>query len=97
MTISSDDIKKLATLSQLNLTDGDTKNYLTDIQDILKMTHLIQSVETASLPPLANPLDSTMTLRADIYEKNVGLPLAQALSRHIEESLYIVPKVLGED
>lgn len=102
MTITSEEIQKLASLSRLKLTEEETEQYAKEISGILKYVDQIQEVTEG-----ADTTNSSGKNPADIYHRNVmrddvadqvlnPLPqkLVEAAPEH-QDGLVKVKKILG--
>ena len=94
MAIEQDEIQKIAELARIRIAD-DQIGPLTDrIGEILGMVDQSQSVDTSTVEPLANPLDATQRLRADVVTESDRRDEFQAIAPAVENGLYLVPKVI---
>lgn len=94
MAIEQDEIQKIAVLARIRIAD-DQIGQLTDrIGEILGMVDQLQSVDTSAIEPLANPLDATQRLRADVVTESDRRDEFQAIAPAVENGLYLVPKVI---
>jgi len=94
MAIEQDEIQKIAELARIRIAD-DQIGPLTDrIGEILGMVDQLQSVDTSAIQPLANPLDATQRLRADVVTESDRRDEFQAIAPAVENGLYLVPKVI---
>jgi len=94
MSIEQDEIQKIAELARIRIAD-DQIGPLTDrIGEILGMVDQLQSVDTSAIEPLANPLDATQRLRADVVTESDRRDEFQAIAPAVENGLYLVPKVI---
>ena len=94
MAIEQDEIQKIAELARIRIAD-DQIGPLTDrIGEILGMVDQLQSVDTSTIEPLANPLDATQRLRADVVTESDRRAEFQAIAPAVENGLYLVPKVI---
>jgi aspartyl-tRNA(Asn)/glutamyl-tRNA(Gln) amidotransferase subunit C len=94
MAIEQDEIQKIAELARIRIAD-DQIGQLTDrIGEILGMVDQLQSVDTSAIEPLANPLDATQRLRADVVTESDRRDEFQAIAPAVENGLYLVPKVI---
>ena len=94
MAIEQDEIQKIAELARIRIAD-DQIGPLTDrIGEILGMVDQLQSVDTSTVEPLANPLDATQRLRADVVTESDRRDEFQAIAPAVENGLYLVPKVI---
>ena len=94
MAIEQDESQKIAELARIRIAD-DQIGPLTDrIGEILGMVDQLQSVDTSTVEPLANPLDATQRLRADVVTESDRRDEFQAIAPAVENGLYLVPKVI---
>jgi aspartyl-tRNA(Asn)/glutamyl-tRNA(Gln) amidotransferase subunit C len=96
MSLSRQDVAKVGMLARLALSESDLDVMTTEMSKIVGFVSLLAEVDTASVEPLAHPLDSQNVFRAD--EVRPSLTTAEALQsapRHDGEC-FLVPAVLGE-
>ena len=94
MTIDNKALKDVATLAKLNIADENLNSLADNMNSILKMVEQICETDTNNISPLAHPLEVKQVLRSDeslLVENKTAI---QNLSSHIEDDLYMVPKVL---
>jgi aspartyl-tRNA(Asn)/glutamyl-tRNA(Gln) amidotransferase subunit C len=94
MTISKAEIEKIATLSRLKVSDDEAVELSARLGDILAMVDTLQAVDTSGIEPMANPLDATQRLRADVVSETNQRERFQAIAPASENGLYLVPKVI---
>jgi aspartyl-tRNA(Asn)/glutamyl-tRNA(Gln) amidotransferase subunit C len=58
------------------------------------MVDTLQAVDTSGIEPMANPLDATQRLRADVVSEENQRERFQAIAPASENGLYLVPKVI---
>ncbi len=94
MPISNSNIVQITALANLEI-DADREPQLEDeLRGILELIHQMQQIDTADVEPMSHPQDLQLRLRADRVtepDQRAGL---QAIAPHIQDGLYIVPKVL---
>lgn len=94
MSVSNNDVKKVAHLALIAIDDADIEQLTKDFNNILKLADELNQVNTDGLAPLSHPLDMTQRLREDkVSESDIRdevLPLAP----QSEAGLYLVPKVI---
>jgi aspartyl-tRNA(Asn)/glutamyl-tRNA(Gln) amidotransferase subunit C len=94
MSITLDDVHKVAELANLHIEEIEAMLYLKNLQEILKLATQIDKVDTGSTQAIAHSFDTNQRLRLDkITEKNQRDQLQQ-LSSHVQAGLYIVPAVI---
>lgn len=94
MTISKAEIEKIATLSRLKVSDDEATELSNRLGDILAMVDTMQAVDTTGIEPMANPLDATQRLRADVVSETNMRERLQATAPATENGLFLVPKVI---
>ena len=94
MSIGPDDIKKIAHLARLQVSENEADKLCHDIGNILKLVDQLQNANTDNIEPMANPLDATQTLRSDVITETNKREELQAISPLIEDGLFLVPKVI---
>lgn len=94
MSVSKDDINKVANLARIGITDDDVPAVTNSINEILNLVDKMQQVNTDNVEPLANPHDATQQLRADeVTASNEREKLLQNAPES-ENGLFLVPKVI---
>ena len=96
MSLSRQDVAKVASLARLALSADELNRMTGELQKIVGLVSQLAEVDTSSVAPLAHPLDSENVFRAD--DPQPSLTTAEALQsapRHDGEC-FLVPAVLGE-
>lgn len=94
MALDSTDIAKIAHLARLQIDENDVADYVRNLSDILGFVEQMNDVDTASVEPMAHPLDAVQRLRQDIVTETDQRELFQAVAPQTEAGLYLVPKVI---
>lgn len=94
MTVHQDDIEKLAELARVRITVEEAAEVTARIATILGLVDQLQSVDTAAVEPMANPLDAVQRLRVDAVTEANQREAFQAIAPAVENGLYLVPKVI---
>lgn len=94
MSLSKDDIQKLAVLARIGVDDAIADDVANKISDILAMVNQMQAVDTSAVTPMANPLDAVQRLRTDEISETNQREAFQAIAPATEAGLYLVPKVI---
>ena len=96
MSLSRQDVAKVGTLARLALSDAELDVMTTELSKIVGFVSLLAEVDTASVEPLAHPLDSQNVFRDDLPQPSLTTAEAlQSAPRHDGEC-FLVPAVLGE-
>lgn len=65
MSITENDVRKIAKLAKLRLTDDEVKRYQTQLTKILDAVDELSKVDTSNVPPTASVLGLTNVTRPD--------------------------------
>ena len=69
MALSIEDIKKVAHLARLEISDADASATLTKLSGILRLIEQMQAVDTTGIVPMSHSQDLSQRLRDDIVTK----------------------------
>ncbi len=92
--ISTDEVKHVAKLARLSMTDEETEKYRNDLNSILDYVAALEDIDTTGIAPMSHVLEMKNVWRDDIpaERKNPLELLNNAPER--EEAYYKVPKIL---
>jgi aspartyl-tRNA(Asn)/glutamyl-tRNA(Gln) amidotransferase subunit C len=94
MSISRQQVYKLADLAKLNIEEETAAKLTEQLQGILSLIEEIKAAETKNVEPIAHSLETSLSLRKDkVTEKNKR-EVFQKLATLTEAGLYLVPKVI---
>lgn len=94
MSLSNDEVEKIAYLARLQIDAGDIAQYAQDISGILALVEQMEAVDTTGVEPMAHPQDVTQRLRDDEVTETNQRDKFQKIAPLTESGLYLVPKVL---
>jgi len=94
MSLTPAEVKSIARLARLAISEQDIPRYAKNLGRILDFVAQLDKVDTASVTPMAHPLDMPQRLRADTVTETDQRKLYQQNAPQVEAGLYIVPKVI---
>lgn len=94
MSLTANDVKKIAHLARLGIAEQDVEHYAQDLSGILDLMTKMGQLDTAGIAPMAHPLDQTQRLRADRVTETNQREHFQVIAPQTEAGLYLVPKVI---
>jgi len=94
MSLSADDVRKIAHLARLGIEEKDVASYAQDLSNMLDLMVQMGELETDNIKPMAHPLDQQQRLRADVVTEENQREQFQTLAPQVEAGLYLVPKVI---
>jgi len=94
MSLGSDDVKAIAHLARLEISNTDINNYTDSLSSILDLVAQMNSVNSDDVKPMAHPMDVSQRLRIDEVREENQREHFQAIAPQTEDGLYLVPKVI---
>jgi len=94
VTISREDIEKVAVLARIRLDEEQIPALENDLGNILSLVDQLSAADTDNVEPLAHPLDAVQRLRADQVTETNQREAFQAIAPATEDGLYLVPRVI---
>ncbi|AHI29093.1 MULTISPECIES: Asp-tRNA(Asn)/Glu-tRNA(Gln) amidotransferase subunit GatC [Marinobacter] len=94
MTISREDIEKVAVLARIRVDDEQVSALENDLGNILDLVDQLSAADTDAVEPLAHPLDAVQRLRPDEVTETNQREAFQAIAPATENGLYLVPRVI---
>jgi aspartyl-tRNA(Asn)/glutamyl-tRNA(Gln) amidotransferase subunit C len=91
--LSLEEIKKVAKLSKLELTDEEMKKYQTELSGILDFFEKLKEVDTDGVEPLSQVTGLENVLRTDEVENFPAEKLLQSSPREKSQNMVSVPNV----
>ena len=94
MSLNSADIKRIAHLARIEVSDTEAEATLTKLTGILGLIEQMQAVDTKGIVPMSHSQDVTQRLREDVVTETNQRELFQSIAPAGEGGLYLVPKVI---
>lgn len=99
MSLALSDVKRLAILAQLDLSEEQAASTLTKLNGIFDLVEQMKAVDTSGVEPLAQPITAydqgfSLRLRDDIANEPNRREDYQRPAPATQDGLYLVPKVI---
>ncbi len=103
MALSIEDIKKVAHLARIEISDADANSTLSKLTGILGLIEQMQAVDTVGIEPMSHSQDLSQRLRDDVvtktnlreeFQKNAPTLGNGSAKQAVAGGLYLVPKVI---
>ncbi len=94
MSLSHEQVQRIAHLARIELTEDDTDSVRGDLNRIFELMAQMQAVDTSGVEPMAQALDLVQPLREDRATEGDSREAFQAVAPEVEAGLYLVPKVI---
>ena len=98
MSLTADDVGRIAQLARLELRDAEAAEMLTQLNEFFDIVEKMRAVDTSGVEPLYTPLsaieDVTLRLREDAVTEPDQREANMANAPARDEGLFLVPKVI---
>ena len=94
MTLKTEDVRSIAQLARLQISESAVGQLTTDLSNILALAEHMKVVDTTNVTPMAHPMDATQRLRIDEVTEINQREKFQGIAPDVENGLYRVPKVI---
>jgi aspartyl-tRNA(Asn)/glutamyl-tRNA(Gln) amidotransferase subunit C len=94
MALSLDDVKRLAQLARIEISDDAAQALLGDLVNIFKLIEQMQAVPAEGVEAMPHAQDVVLRLRDDMVAERDQHVRFQAIAPQVEAGLYLVPKVI---
>lgn len=97
MSLQDDDVKKLALLARLELSDDEVTEVRPQLDRILEFVHQLSEVDTENVEPMSTALDVDNRWRDDVRVQGLTAEAALRNSPSNDGESFLVPPVLGKN
>ena len=94
MSLSLQDVQRIAHLARIRVDEAEAAGYQTQLNGIFGLIEEMQGVDTCGVLPMAHAQDLSQRLRADVVSESDHRAAFQAVAPQVENGLYLVPKVI---
>ncbi|MGH8716288.1 MAG: Asp-tRNA(Asn)/Glu-tRNA(Gln) amidotransferase subunit GatC [Burkholderiales bacterium] len=94
MSLSLDDVKRIAYLARIAIDDIEAAAVLKQLSGIFALIEQMQAVDTTGIEPMSHAQDVVLRLRDDAVTESDQHELFQSVAPQVEAGLYLVPKVI---
>lgn len=103
MSLSSTDVKRVAHLARIEISDAEAEATLAKLSGILGLIEQMQAIDTTGITPMSHSQDLVQRLREDVVTETNQRERFQSIVPPVgngsnepatENGLYLVPKVI---
>ncbi|HJV24225.1 MAG TPA: Asp-tRNA(Asn)/Glu-tRNA(Gln) amidotransferase subunit GatC [Aromatoleum sp.] len=94
MSLSPEQVRRIAGLARIELADGDVEATRAKLNGIFGLIEQMQAVDTSGVEPMSHPQDVAQRLRSDVATETDRREAFQRIAPQTEGGLYLVPKVI---
>ena len=94
MTLSVNDVKRIAELAYIEINDQEAIETLGQLSGIFNLIESMQVVDTETVEPMSHAQNVFQRLREDEITETDQHQLYQSIAPQVEADLYLVPQVI---
>ena len=95
-SISRKEVKHVASLAKLALSDEEELIYTGQLAAILDHARDIMALDTAKFAPTAHPLELKNVFRSDVEKESLDRDEVLSQAPAYQDGRFVVPRILGE-
>ena len=94
--ISADDVRHVAKLARLDITDDEVETFTGQLAAVLQHAEDVEALDVAGVPPTAHPLPLKNVFREDEPRDGLDRDEVLEMAPAVEDGRFRVPRILGE-
>jgi aspartyl-tRNA(Asn)/glutamyl-tRNA(Gln) amidotransferase subunit C len=94
MELTTTDVKRIARLARIAVSDTETETIRGELSDIFRLIETMQAVDTANIAPMSHSEGIVQRLREDRVTETNQRELFQSVAPQVDAGLYLVPRVI---
>lgn len=94
MSITDKDVRKVAQLARLAMSESEIVTARSQLAGIFNLIAEMQAVNTQDIAPMSHAQDVSQRLREDKVTETNQRELFQSIAPQVEAGLYLVPQVI---
>ncbi len=99
MSLNLSDVKRIASLARLELSETQAASTLDKLNGIFSLVEQLKAVDTTGITPLSHPIaalmpDLCLRLREDVVTETNHREQYQQVAPATQDGLYLVPRVI---
>lgn len=93
--LTEEDVRKLALLARLDLSDAEVAKLGPQLETILGFVHQLSELDTEGIEPMTTALDVVNRWSSDELHSSLSVEAALSNAPRRDDSCFLVPPVLG--
>jgi len=94
MALDLEQVRRIAHLARIEITDAEAERTLAQLADIFAMIEQMRAVDTSGIEPMAHPLGGSQRLRDDVVTEPDRRHENLQNAPEQQDGLFLVPKVI---
>ncbi|MFV0446036.1 MAG: Asp-tRNA(Asn)/Glu-tRNA(Gln) amidotransferase subunit GatC [Planctomycetaceae bacterium] len=92
--LTPDDVRKVARLARLQLTDDEVQTYTRQLEQVLRYVERLNEVDTTNVEPMAHAIEVANVLRKDTATGSLPRDAALLNAPNSDGRYFLVPPIL---
>lgn len=97
MSVTKEDVKKIAELARLEFDDSELENYTSEMNKILGYVDKLNELDTENIEPLSHPIENNNVFREDKLKRSIERERALKNAPESSSEHFKVPKVISQN
>jgi len=94
MALTSGDVKRIAHLARIEISDAQSEQTLIQLNEIFKLIEQLQAVDTSGIEPMSHPLGGSQRFRENVIGDHPDRDSVMNNAPASQDGLFLVPKVI---
>lgn len=94
MPLSPEQVRHIAHLARLTLTEEEVAAYGEQVSEILDYAQMLSRLDTDAIPPTASVIPQRGVMREDVVEPSLPREQALANAPHVSDGYFVVDAIL---
>lgn len=94
MNLSRDDVRKVADLARLKVTDDELHSLATDLRAIVGYVEILNEVDTTGVTPMVHAVELQNVLRPDVCVPSLPRDAALSNAPRTDGEYFLVPPII---
>jgi len=95
MALSEEEVRHVALLARLQLTDGEIESLRSELNAILGYIDQIQQLDLTGVEPMEHPIPSINVTREDLVRPGLSREAALLNAPEAEDGAFVIPQIVG--
>jgi aspartyl-tRNA(Asn)/glutamyl-tRNA(Gln) amidotransferase subunit C len=97
MSVTKNDVKKIAELARLEFSESEIENYTSEMNKILGYVEKLNELNTENVEPLSHPIENNNVFRDDVVKLSTDREKALSNAPDSTSEHFKVPKVISQN
>lgn len=96
MALNREEVRKVALLARLELTDDEIDSQAVHLNDLLQRFETLQEIDVSGVEPTSHSMPMTNILRDDVLQESLTRESALANAPEARDGCFVVPRIVGD-